>query len=80
MKTLLAIVLIAAGAILFYQGLNRKNSFAGEAAEATTSIANQIDGGARTPRHVVTMVAGGALVLIGIGLAVGGRSRRPLNR
>ncbi len=75
MKTLLAILLIAVGGVLLYQGWNRKNSFAGEAATATTSVANSMDGGARTPRHVVSMVAGGALILLGIGLTV---RRRPV--
>lgn len=68
MKTLIGIVLIVAGAILFFQGLNRKDSLAGEAASATTRIANSIDGGARTPRHVAYMVGGGVLVLVGIGV------------
>jgi hypothetical protein len=66
MKTILGLVLIIAGIALFFQGLNRKDSFAGRAAEASTSIANSIDGGARTPRHVGYMVGGGALALIGI--------------
>lgn len=81
MRTLLAIVLIVIGGIVFFQGMNRKNSLAGEAAEAGTRIANAVDGGARTPEHIVWMVAGGALVLVGIGLAVRrGRSTRTLNR
>ena len=79
MKTILAIVLIVAGAIVFFQGLNRKDSFAGEAAEAGTRLANAVDGGARTPQHVVQMVVGGVLVLVGVGLAAS-RGRRTLNR
>jgi hypothetical protein len=70
MKTLLAVLLIVVGGIVFFQGLNRKNSLVGEASEAGTRIANTLDGGTRTPQHVVYMVAGGALVLVGIGLAV----------
>lgn len=70
MRTLLAIILIVIGGIVFFQGMNRKNSLAGEAAEAGTRVANAVDGGARTPDHIVWMVAGGALVLVGIGLAV----------
>ena len=66
MKTILGLVLIIGGIALFIMGLNRKDSLAGQAAEATTSIANSIDGGARTPRHVGYMVGGGALVLVGI--------------
>jgi hypothetical protein len=68
MKTLFGIILIVAGAVIFFQGLNRKDSFAGEAATVGTKIANSIDGGARTPRHVGYMVAGGVLVLVGIGV------------
>ena len=41
----------------------------------TSSIANSIDGGARTPQHVFYMVGGGALVLIGIA-TVANRGRR----
>lgn len=66
MKTLIGLVLILAGIALFFQGLNRKDSLAGQAATAGTSIANSIDGGARTPRHVGYMVGGGVLVLAGI--------------
>ena len=66
MKTIIGIICIIAGIALFFQGLNRKDSFAGQAAEASTSIANSIDGGARTPKHVGYMVGGGALVLVGI--------------
>ena len=66
MKTIIGIVLIIAGIALFFQGMNRKDSLAGQAAEATTSIANAVDGGARTPKHVGYMVGGGVLVLVGI--------------
>ena len=66
MKTIIGIVLIIAGIALFIQGLNRRDSLAGRAATTGTSIANSIDGGARTPRHVGYMVGGGALVVGGI--------------
>lgn len=69
MKNILAIVLIIAGIGLFFMGLNRKDSLAGHAASAGTEIANSLDGGARQPKHVVYMIAGGALVLVGIGVA-----------
>jgi hypothetical protein len=68
MKTIIGIVLIVAGIALFFQGLNRKDSIAGRAATTGTTIANSIDGGARTPRHVAYMVGGGVLVLVGIGV------------
>jgi hypothetical protein len=66
MKTIIGIVLIIAGIALFFQGLNRKDSIVGRAATAGTTIANTLDGGARTPRHVAYMVGGGALVLVGV--------------
>jgi hypothetical protein len=69
MKTIIAFVLIIAGVGLFFQGINRKDSIAGQAASAGTSIANAVDGGARQPKHILMMVAGGALVLVGIGVA-----------
>ncbi len=69
MKTLAGIILIIAGIVLFFQGLNRRDSLVGHASSAGTSIANSVDGGARQPKHVWYMVGGGALVLVGIGVA-----------
>lgn len=77
MKTIIGIVLIVAGIALFFQGLNRKDSIAGRAAEAGTSIANSIDGGARTPKHIGYMVGGGVLVLVGVGIMTR-RGSRPI--
>ncbi len=68
MKTVLALICIIGGIALFFAGLNQKDSLAGQASTAGTSIANSIDGGARTPKHVGFMVGGGALVLVGIGM------------
>ncbi len=68
MKTIIGILLIAAGVWIFFQGLNRKDSLAGQAATAGTKIANSIDGGTRTPQHVGYMVAGGVLTLVGVGV------------
>ena len=69
MKIIIALALIVGGSALFYQGVNRKDSLAGRASDAGTKIANAVDGGARTPRHVVYMVVGGLLVVVGIGVA-----------
>ena len=66
MKTIIGIVLIIAGIVLFFQGLNRKDSIAGQMDKAGTSIANTVDGGVRTTKHVGYMVGGGVLVLVGI--------------
>jgi uncharacterized membrane protein HdeD (DUF308 family) len=66
MKKLLGIVFIVVGAFIFIAGFNRKNSLVGEAAEAGTSVANSVDGGTRTPKHVTYMVIGGVLVVVGL--------------
>lgn len=78
MKTILGIILIVAGIAVFIQGLNRKDSIAGEAAEIGTNIANAVDGGARQPDHIVYMVVGGALVVVGAGVLA--KRNRPLAR
>lgn len=67
MKNIIGIVLIIAGIFVFIQGWNRKDSLVGQASEAGTSIANSVDGGSRQPKHVIYMVVGGALVVVGIG-------------
>ena len=66
MKTILGLVLIIAGVALFFQGLNRKDTIAGQLDKAGTSIANSVDGGARTTKHLGFMVGGGALFIAGI--------------
>jgi hypothetical protein len=68
MKTIIGIILIAAGIFVFAQGLNRKDSVAGHLDNAGNAIANTFDGGTRTSQHVWMMVGGGALVLIGAGV------------
>ena len=68
MKTIIGLVLIVAGIALFFQGLNRKDTIAGQLDRAGTNIANSVDGGARTPKHVGFMVGGGALALAGVAL------------
>jgi hypothetical protein len=70
MKTILAIILIVAGVGVFFQGLNRRDTIAGRADAVGSSIANNVDGGARQPKHVVMMVVGGAMVVLGIGMAM----------
>jgi hypothetical protein len=66
MKNIIGIILIALGIFLFVQGLNRKDSLAGAASTAGTQVANAVDGGARQPKHVVYMVAGGIVAIIGV--------------
>jgi hypothetical protein len=68
MNKIIGIVLIVLGGFLFMQGVSRKDSLVGKASEAGTSIANSVDGGTRTPKHVVYMVGGGLLVVVGAAL------------
>lgn len=70
MKNIIGIILIALGVFLFVQGLNRKDSLAGAASTAGTQVANAVDGGARQPKHVIYMVGGGVLAIIGIAVMV----------
>ncbi len=74
MKNIIGIILIIAGIFVFVQGLNRKDSIAGQGEKLGNNIANAVDGGARAPNHVWMMVGGGALVLVGVG-AMARRSR-----
>jgi uncharacterized membrane protein YidH (DUF202 family) len=70
MKNIISIIIIAVGIFVFVQGLNRKDSVVGAASTVGTDVANAVDGGARTPKHVIYMVVGGVLVVVGIaGLA-----------
>jgi hypothetical protein len=77
MKTILALILIVAGIALFFQGMNRKDTIAGQLDKAGTSIANSVDGGARTTKHLGMMIGGGAMVVAGIAL-MAARGRRTL--
>lgn len=70
MNKIIGIVLIVLGVFLFVQGLNRKDSLIGGADKLGTEVANSVDGGSRAPKHVVYMVGGGILVLIGAGVAM----------
>jgi hypothetical protein len=68
MKNLIGIILIVAGIFVFIQGMNRRDSLAGQVDRAGTAVANTVDGGARQPKHIVYMVVGGVLVIGGIGV------------
>lgn len=73
MKTILGLIILVAGIALFMQGLNRKDSLAGGLDKAGTKIANSVDGGTRTTKHMGYMVGGGALALAGIAIAASRR-------
>lgn len=70
MNKIIGIVLIVVGGYLFFLGWNRKESVMGAAAEAGTKVANAVDGGTRTPKHLVYMIGGGLLVVVGAGVAM----------
>lgn len=70
MKNIIGIIVIALGIFLFVQGLNRKDSLVGGASTVGTELANKVDGGTRTPKHVVYMVGGGALVIVGLAVMI----------
>lgn len=65
MSKIIGIILLIAGLVLVYQGLSRRDSLAGQAAEAGTEIANSVDGGTRQPQHIFTLLGGGALIVAG---------------
>ena len=76
MKRIIGIAMIVLGLVLLVQGFNREDSVAGAADEMGTEIANTVDGGSRVPEHVIYMIGGGVLALVGAVLAFrGGRSR-----
>jgi hypothetical protein len=68
MTRIIGIILIIAGVVLFSQGLSRKDSLVGHASKVGDELANSVDGGNRQPKHVVYMVGGGLLVIVGAGL------------
>lgn len=70
MIKIIGLVLIVVGGILVYQGVTRKDSLLGQAAEVGTDVANRVDGGSRVPDHWVSLIGGGVLVLVGAGLAL----------
>lgn len=70
MKNIIGIILIALGIFLFVQGLNRQDSVVGAASEVGTEVANAVDGGSRQPKHIMYMVGGGILAVIGVAVMV----------
>lgn len=69
-KTLLAIILIAVGGVLLYLGNQRKESLAGAAEATGNSIARSVDGKPRVTDQTLYFVGGGALILVGIVVAL----------
>ncbi len=69
-KTLLATVLIVLGLLLLVLGNQRRESVAGAAQSAGQSVASAFDGKTRVPDHTLYFFGGGALILVGIIVAV----------
>lgn len=65
MIKVIGIILLVLGGVLVFQGLSRKDSLVGQASEVGTSVANKVDGGGRMPKHVMQIVGGGILVVVG---------------
>jgi uncharacterized membrane-anchored protein YitT (DUF2179 family) len=75
MKNIIGLVLILIGGALIYQGVSRKDSLAGAAAQVGTDVANAVDGKSRVPQHLVYMIGGGVLAAVGLGVLFrGGKS------
>lgn len=68
MNKIIGIILIIAGGFLLVNGFNRQESLVGAAAEVGTSVANAVDGGGRQPKHILMMVGGGVLFIVGAGM------------
>lgn len=69
-KTLIAVVLIALGGTLLYLGNQRKESLAGAAQALGRDVASAVDGKARVTDQTLYFVGGGALVLVGLVVAL----------
>jgi len=68
MNKIIGIVLLIAGIILLVNGFNRQESLVGAASEVGTDVANAVDGGGRQPKHVLMLVGGGVLFVVGAGM------------
>jgi hypothetical protein len=65
MIKIVGLVLLIAGGVLVFQGLSRKDSLLGQAAEVGTQVANKVDGGGRVAEHLVKIGGGAVLIVVG---------------
>lgn len=72
MNKIIGIVLILLGGVLIYQGVGRKDSIAGAAAEVGTDVANAVDGKGRIPKHYYYIIGGSVIAAVGIGALLRG--------
>ncbi len=69
MNKIIGIVLLVVGGFLLVKGFSRQDSLVGQTSEIGTDLANAVDGGTRQPKHIVMMVGGGILFIVGAGMA-----------
>lgn len=69
-KLIMAVVLVGLGLALIVAGSRRADSIAGISSEVGARLANKWDGKARQPGHVWYYAGGGALILVGVGVAL----------
>jgi hypothetical protein len=69
MIKVIGFVVLILGGVLVFQGLSRKDSLLGEAAEVGTDVANKVDGGGRVPDHFIKIGGGAVLIVVGAVLA-----------
>lgn len=74
MKTILAVIAIGAGGALIYAGYQRQHSLAGHADSALSEAGEKVDGQPRVADHV-SYYAGGAVLVLGGLIGLGGRRR-----
>jgi hypothetical protein len=70
MNRILGIILVLAGAYLLSVGISRRNSFVGHVDTAAANVANSVNGNTSAPTHVVYLVGGGLLVVLGAGIGL----------
>jgi len=72
MNKIIGIILLLIGGFLIYQGVERKDSLLGGAAEVGTSVANKVDGSGRIPKHYYYIIGGAVIAAVGVGMAFRG--------
>ncbi len=84
MKKLIAILLIAAGSIVAWEGYKRNEALKGQISSSVDKLASNFDGKTRMPEYIWYYVGGGALLLTGLVLfSKGGSSggaKRPAKK
>jgi putative methionine-R-sulfoxide reductase with GAF domain len=70
MNRIIGIILVLAGVYLLSVGISRRNSFVGHVDTVASNVANSVNGNTSEPTHVVYLVGGGVLILLGIGIGL----------